>query len=81
MKVNYRCFKKVLSDKTDSRTVSKNVKPFIVKGLTVFIADFSENIFKKMKVFSFKDFVKFFHFAIAFCAVYHYHENVFSEMS
>ena len=34
-----------------------------------------------MKVFSFKDFVKFFHFAIAFCAVYHYHENVFSEMS
>ena len=81
MKVNYRCFKEVFSDKTDSPTGFKNVKAFIVKGLTVFIADFSENIFKKLKVFSFKNFVKFLHFAIAFCAVYHYHENVLSEMS
>ena len=34
-----------------------------------------------MKVFSCKNSVTFLHFAIAFCAVYHYHKNVLREMS
>jgi len=59
-----------------------NTTPFLVKqGFSSFFAIFDENDFRVMKVFSLKNSVVFLQIAIAFCAVYHYHKNVLSEMS
>jgi hypothetical protein len=52
-----------------------------IKPSTLSTPHFPENIPRKLKVFSLKNFVVFFQIAIAFCAVCHYHENVLSEMS